>query len=96
MRIFISTMILVGPEIMIITTFQGLSKGKEAMILSLIRQFVFFVPALYLLPLVLGITGVWLSMPVSDILAFVVTVLWILREYRLQKRCGEWDTNSSG
>jgi len=96
MRIFISTMILVGPEIMIITTFQGLSKGKEAMILSLIRQFVFFVPALYLLPLVLGITGVWLSMPVSDILAFVVTVLWILREYRLQKRSGEWDTNSSG
>ncbi len=91
MRIFMSTMILIGPEIIIITTFQGLSRGKEAMILSLVRQFVFFVPALLLLPRVLGITGVWLSMPISDALAFVVSVLWLLREYRFQKRTGEWD-----
>lgn len=91
MRIFLSTILLVGPEVVIITTFQGLSKGKEAMILSLVRQLVFFVPALFLLPRIWGITGVWLSMPVSDILAFVVSVIWILREYRLQKRSGEWD-----
>jgi len=96
MRIFISTMILVGPEVMIITTFQGLSKGKEAMVLSLVRQFIFFVPALYLLPPVLGITGVWVSIPVSDILAFVVTLLWILREYRVQKKSDKWDITSLG
>lgn len=92
MRIFMSMMILLGPATMIITTFQGLSKGKEAMILSLVRQFIFFVPALILLPPIMGINGVWLSMPISDILAFVVSVIWILREYKLQKRTGEWDT----
>jgi len=81
---------------MIITTFQGLSKGKEAMVLSLVRQFIFFVPALYLLPPVLGITGVWVSIPVSDILAFVVTLLWILREYRVQKKSDKWDITSLG
>ena len=96
MRIFMSTMILVGPEIAIITTFQGLSKGKEALILSLVRQFVFFVPALLLLPRILGITGVWLSMPVSDILAFVVSVLWIWREYKLQQKSGLWDITPAG
>jgi len=96
MRIFMATMILVGPEVMIITTFQGLSKGKEAMILALVRQFIFFVPALYLLPPILGITGVWVSMPISDTLAFVATMLWIWREYRVQKRSGEWDIASPG
>ena len=96
MRIFMSTLFLIGPVIIIITTFQGLSKGKEAMILSLVRQFVFFVPALYLLRSILGITGVWVSIPVSDSLAFIVTILWILREYRGQKRSGEWDITSPG
>ena len=66
------------------------------MILSLVRQFVFFVPALYLLRSILGITGVWVSIPVSDSLAFIVTILWILREYRGQKRSGEWDITSPG
>ncbi len=92
MRIFLSTIVLVGPEVAIITAFEGLSKGKEAMVLSLVRQLVFFVPALFLLPRIWGITGVWLSMPVSDILAFVVSVALIMREYRLQKRSGVWDS----
>ncbi len=91
MRIFLSTMVLVGPEVVVITAFQGLSKGKEAAVLALVRQLVFFVPALYLLPRIWGITGVWLSLPVSDILAFVVSMALIMREYRSQKRSGVWD-----
>ena len=88
MRIFLSTLIIVGPSILFITTFQGLSKGKEALVLSLIRQFIFFVPSLFLLPRILGINGVWLSVPISDTLAFIVSGLWLFREYKLQQRTG--------
>jgi len=90
MRIFLSTLVIVGPSILFITTFQGLSKGKEALVLSLIRQFVFFVPLLFLLPRILGIDGVWLSVPISDTLAFIVSGLWLFREYKLQQRTGAW------
>ena len=90
MRIFLSTLIIVGPSILFITTFQGLSKGKEALILSLVRQFIFFVPLLFLLRQIWGINGVWLSWPISDILAFLVSGLWLFREYRLQQRAGAW------
>jgi len=90
MRIFLSTLIIVGPSILFITTFQGLSKGKEALVLSLIRQFVFFVPLLFLLPRIWGISGVWLSVPISDTLAFLVSGLWLFREYKLQQRTGMW------
>jgi len=90
MRIFLSTLIIVGPSILFITTFQGLSKGKEALILSLVRQFIFFVPLLFLLRQIWGINGVWLSWPISDTLAFLVSGLWLFREYKLQQRTGGW------
>lgn len=86
MRITISTLALVGPTILFITAFQGLSKGKEAMILSLLRQLVFFVPLLLLLPRIWGINGVWLSIPATDILGFIVAGLWLFREYKLQQQ----------
>jgi len=77
MRIVMSTIVLVGPSVLFITTFQGLSKGKDALLLSLVRQFVFFVPLIFLLPRILGMIGVWLSL---------VTGLWLYREYRRQRR----------
>lgn len=88
MRIFLSTLVIVGPLILFITAFQGLSKGKEALVLSLVRQFIFFVLLLLLLPRIWGITGVWLSWPISDILGFLISGLWLFREYRLQQRAG--------
>jgi len=88
-RIVISTLAFIGPAILFITTFQGLSKGKEALVLSLVRQFVFFVPILFILPHFLGLTGVWLSLPVSDLMGFIVSGAWLLREYQRQRR-GPW------
>ena len=91
MRIFMSTLVLIGPSIMFITTFQGLSKGKTAMVLSLARQFIFFVPVLLILSRVMGLTGAWLSIPISDGLGTIVAGLWLFREYKLQQRSGLWD-----
>lgn len=90
MRIFLSALIVVGPSVLFITTFQGLSKGKDALILSLARQLIFLVLLLLLLPRIWGITGVWLSWPVSDMIAFLISGLWLFREYKRQQRAGAW------
>jgi len=90
MRIILSALVVVGPSILFITTFQGLSKGKDALILSLVRQFIFLVPLLFLLPRIWGINGVWLSLPISDTLAFLVSGLWLFREYKLRQRKEVW------
>jgi Na+-driven multidrug efflux pump len=92
MRLFISTLVLIGPAIMFITAFQGLSKGWTAIFLSLARQLIFFIPALLILPNFMGITGVWLSIPISDGCGAIVAGLWLYREYRLQKHSGIWET----
>ncbi|MFC1984292.1 MATE family efflux transporter [Chloroflexota bacterium] len=90
MRITISTLCLFGPSIIFITTFMGLGKGREVLLLSLARQLIFFLPALLILPGFMGINGVWLAIPVSDSAGFLVTGLWLFREYQLQKRSGVW------
>ena len=88
MRIAYSTFVFVGPAVAFITTFQGLSKGKVAMLLSFTRQLVFFVPGLFLLTRLMGLTGMWISLPVSDVLGALTAGLWIYREYRQQKKAG--------
>ncbi len=90
MRIMLSAMLLIGPSVMFITTFQGLSKGTMALILSLVRQFIFFLPLLYLLRYLLGLHGVWLSLPASDVLGFIVTFSILYREYRRQRKSAKW------
>ncbi len=91
MRIFMAGLVLIGPAIVFITAFQGLSKGWTASILSLGRQVVFFVPALYILPRFFDFNGVWWSLPLSDTLGTFLAGVWLYREYRHQKRSGIWD-----
>jgi putative MATE family efflux protein len=54
---------------------QSLGKPVMAMILSLLRDFVLIVPLTLLLPVRFGVVGALYAAPVSDVLAFVVTVL---------------------
>ncbi len=82
MRIMLSTLCFVGATMLFITAFQGMSRGMLSLILSLVRQFFFFIPLLYLLSYLFGIIGVWVSLPASDVLGFTVTLLFIWREYR--------------
>ncbi len=90
MRILLSTMLFIGPNIMFVTAFQGLSRGTMALILSLVRQFILFVPLLFLFSHLFGMYGVWYSLPASDTLGFVVAYGFIYAEYRRQKRSGIW------
>ena len=90
MRIFLATLVILGPSVLFVTVFQGLSKGKTALILALVRQFVFCVPLLFILPRIWGVIGVWLAWSIADVLAFLVSGLWLFREYKIQQRTGAW------
>lgn len=89
-RIMLAAILLMGPSVMFVTTFQGLSNGTMALVLSLVRQFIFFIPLLYLLRYLLGLNGVWLSLPASDVLSFSVAFFIIYREYRKHRKGDRW------
>jgi putative MATE family efflux protein len=90
MRLVIVALPFIGLAIIFIVTFQAMGKGREVLLLSLARQFVFFVPLIYILPRFMEVTGVWVALPVSDVCGFLVTGSWLLREYRKQRRIGVW------
>ena len=73
---------IIGFQIISTNLFQCLGMVKKSVFLSLSRQLIFLLPALYLLPLTFGIEGVWFSYPVSDVLAFTCTVILIIRFLR--------------
>ncbi len=73
---------IIGFQIISTNLFQCLGMVKKSVFLSLSRQLIFLLPALYLLPLAMGIEGVWLSYPVSDLLAFACTLVLIIRLIR--------------
>ena len=60
---------LVGFQIISSNFFLSIGKPRKAIFLSLSRQILFLIPAILLLPLWLGVNGVWLAMSLSDLLA---------------------------
>jgi Na+-driven multidrug efflux pump len=53
--------------------FQAIGKAVPALLLSLTKQGFFLIPLILILPTYLGVFGVWISFPIADILATVVT-----------------------
>lgn len=76
-RLFMLAFPIVGMQIVASNFFQAIGKAKIAIFLSLTRQLLFLIPALYLMPLILELNGVWLSEVVADFLSAFVS-LWVL------------------
>lgn len=60
---------------------QSLGKALSSTVLSLLREVVFGVGFALLLPVFFGLDGVLYSMPVSDLLTFVIAAALICRTY---------------
>ncbi|WP_405385011.1 MATE family efflux transporter [Maribacter sp. LLG6340-A2] len=60
--------------------FQAIGKAIPALLLTLCRQGFFFIPLILILPNFLGELGVWISFPIADVLATIVTGYFLRRE----------------
>lgn len=62
--------------------FQAVGKAVPALLLTLTRQGFFFIPLILILPQFLGELGVWISFPISDVLATLVTGIYLRKEIK--------------
>ena len=62
--------------------FQAVGKAVPALLLTLSRQGFFFIPLILILPKFYGELGVWISFPIADVLATIVTGYFLNREVR--------------
>ena len=74
--------------------FQCLGMVKKSIFLSLTRQLLILVPLIYLLPLWLQETGVWISFPISDVASSVIALFFILALFKKFDRLKDGDDPS--
>lgn len=86
MKIFLSLSCVISIQIISSGYFSAVGKPLKGMVLSLTRQVLFFIPLVLILPHFLGLDGIMYSAPVADGVAFVVSLIFVLREWKHLKR----------
>lgn len=71
---------IVGP-----VYFQCVSKVKHSMFLTLLRQFILFIPLIIVLPIRFNLDGVWLAQPIADFIAMIIVLLFLRREFKMNQ-----------
>ncbi len=78
-RIFLLCMPVIGFQIISANFFQAIGQGLTSMFLNMLRQVIFLIPMLLIFPHFFHLDGIWLSSPVSDFTASMVTAVVLFR-----------------
>lgn len=83
-RICISLLPTVCIYYMCIYYYQAINEAKLSFILSIYRQLILFIPLAFILVRYIGITGAWISYPISDIIS-AITSLYFMKKTKISK-----------
>lgn len=86
MRIIFMFFPIVGFQMVTTNFFQSVGMAGKSIFLSLSRQLIFLAPCLVILPLFFDVTGIWMSMAVSDALASIVAAFMLTNQIKHFKR----------
>lgn len=83
-RILLSTGWLFGLFYVLVNALQAMGQAKPSLIVSVSRQGLIYIPAVYLMGTLLGRNGLVWAQPVADVLSLIM-VVWLLN--RTMKKC---------
>jgi putative MATE family efflux protein len=91
LKIIVIGLPIVGIQIISSSIYQSLGKAKPALFLSLLRQIIIFIPLVLILPKIgnLGIVGIWITYPISDILSTIISGFMLKSEMKSFKLQGQ-------
>ena len=82
MRLVFAATPIIALQLIGAAYFQAVGKAVPALLLTLTRQGFFFIPLILILPTFLWELGVWLSFPIADVLATIVTAVYLRKEIK--------------
>ncbi len=88
-RIYLCMMIFACVNKATFIFLQSLGKALVSTLLSMIREVVFGVGFALILPIFFGLNGVLYSMPVSDILTFIISAIVIIYTYKMLRESNQ-------
>lgn len=82
LRIVVMFFPFVGFQMVTSNFFQSIGMAGKAIFLSLTRQVLFLIPLLLILPRFFQSVGVWVSMPIADMVACIVAGVMLWQQFR--------------
>ncbi|MDL2234180.1 MATE family efflux transporter [Ruminococcaceae bacterium OttesenSCG-928-L11] len=82
LRTYLCCVFAAGIQIPCSNYFQATGRPIISMILTLLRQILVLVPLILILPRFFGLEGILYAMPITDIVALTVTLIFVFREMR--------------
>lgn len=77
-NIYSLAFIIMGFGIFSSSMFTAFSDGKTSAIISFTRTFIFIIGAILILPTIYGKVGVWLAVPIAEILGFIIALFYLI------------------
>ncbi|WP_226037465.1 MATE family efflux transporter [Aquibacillus saliphilus] len=78
-RLFFTGYLFIGFNFVYMTYFQSIGEIRSSTIIILLRSFVFLLPLLWVLPKLIGIVGVWLALPLAEMLVALLLIVFTRR-----------------
>lgn len=78
-RIYAVSYLISGINIFASSFFTALNNGVVSAVISFIRMFVFQIVMILLLPVVLGISGIWTAVIAAEVLSVVISVMFLVK-----------------
>lgn len=76
----------IGFQVVIGGYFQSIGKAIPSLVVTSARQVLFLVPLVLILSPLYGIHGVWISFPIADYAALILSLLWMHVEMQKEKK----------
>ena len=78
-RIYAVSYLISGVNIFASSFFTALNNGVVSAVISFMRMFVFQIVMILLLPVVLGISGIWTAVIAAEVLSVVISVMFLVK-----------------
>ena len=79
-RLYFSAFVPMGLNVVLCAYFSALARGRAAFSVSILRGFAAMVPLCLLLSRLWGVTGVWLTIPATELVALALALFLLRRE----------------
>lgn len=76
LRLYVIAVFFLGGNLVNISYLQAKNRAKSAILISLMSSFVFLMLYINILPIFIGLDGIWLAFPISDFTTLVITILF--------------------
>lgn len=90
LTIYSFSLLVTGLNIFGIGYLNAINDGKKAVLISLVKPFIFIIPTLFILSEFIGLNGIWMTVPVAEVFSLLLMVSFLLKEDILRNQVNDY------